>query len=377
MVTKRSNVPRKRKAPPEKSTGIYTNRANRYVIDRMLSSGFRKLHDDNQKQLLLDTEELHGLTATSVGTTGASDLVGDMVLEHRRAERRTLLQTKIDEAHQHLQEAHWSMQSQRVRNTHAPHIARLIIANRLLGRPTEIFYSDPDTCQACHELFVFDHTTSLVICPRCGQTQKVLFVSEDLSQDLLVGKDPLSAGRTSMAVVTKTHVYMRSPLYRRFLRQFSDTAPPIPIAVMRVLYKYLSNIHLQTSVRCRPTPVATILRNHGHSKWANSSIVISKQFNGEPIPRMNQELIDRLVHRFDMIFQASAMTKPKQKVPCFEFVTHLMLFVEGRRDLAPAFSVHKTRAVLQKSCTSITDLLPHLRELSAGTDYDWNDIPML
>jgi len=111
----------------------------------------------------------------------------------------------------------------------------------------------------------------------------------------------------------------------------------------RVLYRYLSNIHLQNSIRCRPTPVGNILRTHGFPKWANIAIRITKLFNGEPISVLPDALVERLVERFDVIFRESS--KRKRKLPSFEFITNILL---RRPDLASSFALYKTRVVLRR-----------------------------
>jgi len=185
---------------------------------------------------------------------------------------------------------------------------------------------------------------SLITLPTSIRVYNValLFISEDNSQDVLVTKDP----NTGSSVASKAHSdyhYIRSPLYRRYLGPFGETVPVVPTGVMRVLYRYLSNIHLQNSIRCRPTPVGNILRTHGFPKWANIAIRITKLFNGEPISVLPDALVERLVERFDVIFRESS--KRKRKLPSFEFITNILL---RRPDLASSFALYKTRVVLRR-----------------------------
>ena len=256
-------------------------------------------------------------------------------------------------------------------------VGRMVIANRLLHRETEIFYNDQNVCQRCNCLYVFDHITNVNICSSCGSVFRVLFVLEDQSQDLLVGKDPISTQNKNYEKSQQVSIYHRSPLYRRFLQQFSVNAPQIPLDIMSTLYQYLSNIHLQNSVRCRPTPVATILRANGFSKWASSAITISKMFNGEPVPRLSDVLIERLVHRFIIIFQVVNVhtEKKKQKIPSFEFLTHILLFLENEPRLARSFKTHKTRDILLKTYTQFLELLESVKS-SPLNDCDWTNLPV-
>jgi predicted Zn-ribbon and HTH transcriptional regulator len=251
------------------------------------------------------------------------------------------------------------------------HIGRLVISNRIMGRPTESFFTDPDKCKRCGIFYIFDHVTNIHTCTKCGYSIDVLFISEDNSQDVLVTKDP-NIGSSSGSKTPSDYHYIRSPLYKRYLGQFGEDVPVIPTEVMRVLYRYLSNIHLQNSIRCRPTPVGNILRTHGLAKWANLSIRITKLFNGEPIPLIPVEMIDRLVLRFDLIFRESS--RQKQKLPSFEFITNILLRIEGRPDLSVAFALHKTRSVLRRIAGDLYKLIDLVKLSDSGLT--WDNLPV-
>ena len=265
----------------------------------------------------------------------------------------------------------WSQKAHCLYRDSQAHVAKLIFANRLLGRDEQVYYVDPDTCVDCANAYTFDAGRSLNICDYCGNTQKVLIIAEDVSQDILVCKHPMSKGSNELADSgKKPYVYLRSPLYRRFLRQFSVDFPVIPNAVMRLLYRYLSNIHLQTSVRCRPTPIANILRAKGYSKWANASLRISKKFNGDPIPLFSRELSENLVSRFEIVFQVATQHGLKSSIPCFEFTTHILLRMEKRPDLSLSFALHKTQKVLKKTMASFELVLDKVRRENSTFSWD-------
>jgi hypothetical protein len=66
-----------------------------------------------------------------------------------------------------------------------------------------------------------------------------------------------------------------------------------------------------------------------------------KYFNGEAVPRLTNQLIDKLVHRFIIIFKVANMQHAsKQKIPSFEFLTHKLLHIEGETRLAKSFIKH-------------------------------------
>jgi hypothetical protein len=214
------------------------------------------------------------------------------------------------------------------------------------------------------------------VCLSCGLVRFVLFSVDDSSKDVLVTKDPVSGmdvlpevqANPGESSVSCEYQYLRIPLYRKYLGQFEDSVI-IPVDVMRILYRYLSNIHLQNSIRCRPTPVGNILRQNGYSKWSNFSVRISKAFNGEPIPILSPELIDRLSERFGIIFKASIGTK--HKLPCFEYLTHVLLHCEEKPELAQSFVLHKTPGTNRKSMEIVQELL----KLAKVPPEDWKLCP--
>jgi hypothetical protein len=116
------------------------------------------------------------------------------------------------------------------------------------------------------------------------------------------------------------------------------------------------------------------LRTHGFTKWSSLSIRITKIFNGEPVPVIPKETIDRLVARFDIIFRVAS--KQKKKLPSFEFITNILLRIEGRRDLACSFALHKTRAVLRRIAANLTELIQYIQENDPDPLLQWVNVPI-
>ena len=346
----------------KQKTTIYTNRSNCHVIDRMLENGKTKWIEEKTKQYTKNKQELISLTNTpiSIPHVGGDTHLSKFVDEMKRSKRIRELKHDICkyESDHHLIE--WENMLLHIYNKKDQHVGRLVIANRIMNRPTETFYMDPDKCSTCNEYYSFDNVINVNICKRCGYTVEVLFISEDNSQDVLVNKDPGTGSTQTADKSTTEYQYIRSPLYRRYLNQFSEDVGPIPVEIMRVLYKYLSTIHFQNSIRCRPTPVSNILRQQGFPKWANMSIRISKVFNGEPIPILSRELIGRLVERFEIIFDESS--RQKQKLPSFEFITNILLRIEGEIELAQSFALQKTRTVLRKIFNDLSIIIDTIRK---------------
>tara|TARA_B110000046_G_scaffold72446_1_gene80218 strand:+ start:1215 stop:2240 length:1026 start_codon:yes stop_codon:yes gene_type:complete len=339
------------------------------VIDRMLDVGrarFESRADEEYETLRTDAGVLQ-TTMDDLDKTAIDYFTRRLSLTRQIAtleKKHQLYRTRT-----HLRD--WDCMSAQLYNKPNHHIGRLVICNRIMGRDTESFHTDPDKCTKCGLLYVFDNVTNVHICEECGFTVDVLFISEDTSHDVLITREPNTGSAVSVRQRTSDYQYVRSPLYRRYLGQFGEDMPEIPTDVMRVLYKYLSNIHLQNSIRCRPTPVGNIMRTHGFSKWAHLAIRITKIFNGDPVPVIASDLIDRLVARFDLIFKEA--TRQKKKLPSFEFITNILLRVEGRQDIASCFVLHKTRAVLVRISTSLYEIIDAVRELDRSMA--WEALP--
>lgn len=346
-------------------TNIYTNRSNQHVIDRMIEVGKGKWETNAHKQYEEQKRTLKELEEEEKKLIpGSIDFYTDRTRIYRHKDE--LLQ-KI-QSYEESEYVHtWDRMTELLYKKRDQNVCRLIYSNKMMNRPTETFYMDPDRCPKCMILFKFDSVTNTNLCSSCGLVVDVLFISEDNSQDTLVTKQPNSG--CTMSKPTTSYQYVRSPLYRRYLNQFSDNVDHIPLDVMRVLYKYLSNIHLQNSIRCRPTPVANILRTYGFAKWANYSIRITNIFNGEPNPILSDDLIKSLVGRFEVIFSES--TKRKQKLPSFAFITNILLRIEGHPELGRSFVLHKTRNVLRRIYNDVRGLI----ETLPPNEFSWDNLP--
>jgi hypothetical protein len=342
---------------------MYANRSNRHVIDRMIDVGEKKHHLFLSREYDKNLKELNSLETESNPVDMSS--VRYRLDQMNRKRRVARLHRHVRDYRSGSTMQSWLLQAKELRKKDSSQIARLVYTNRLLGRSPEVYFSDPDRCQGCDSVCTFSQWSSQNVCVSCGLVRFVLFSVDDSSKDVLVTKDPVSGVDVSTdgtllpnlreaGVPGCEYQYLRIPLYRKYLGQFEDSVT-IPMDVMRILYRYLSNIHLQNSIRCRPTPVGNILRQNGFSKWANFSVRISKSFNGEPIPILSSDLIDRLALRFGIIFRASIGTK--FKLPCFEYLTHVLLLCENRRDLAQSFVLHKSPVTNRKSMEVVQHLL--------------------
>ena len=356
--------------PNEIRSTMYTNRMNHNVIDRMLDTAKRNYLQSIQSTYLTNLTLLQSLDAELVALEQQTQLMNYFTHKHQLEQRRAAIAKQLRVHSTGRDTRHWDRMTNALYHKNTDHIGRLVLCTRILGRQTEKFLIDQNRCVHCNVLYTFDNVTNVHVCQTCGRTVDVLFINEDTMSETQYVADMQMTG-TSVSKSTEYN-YVRSPLYRRYLSQFGEDLPGIPLEVMRVLYKYLSNIHLQNSIRCRPTPVTNILRTHGFTKWAACAMRITKMFNGEPIPMLSLTLIDRLVERFELIFTVA--TAQKHKLPSFEFITHILLYLEGHADLAQSFVLHKTRVVLRRIAADLYTLIDTVKT-STTQNLVWENLP--
>ena len=201
-------------------------------------------------------------------------------------------------------------------------------------------FIEKERCEACNMEYVMVESESVLTCPTCGESDKLVSCNSDFIEK-----------RNSQT----DNPYERGPMYRKYIMQFHKDAPNPPKEVMAVIYKHLSKVHIMLSIKVKPTPIAQILRQEKLQKWVPYAVRITKLINQEPIVSLTQELIDRLVFRFNRITQVFAVTKVenRKKIMNFEFLTKQFLQMEGLMKLAEWFQCHKTRDVLKEADTRL------------------------
>lgn len=367
-------MPKRRRTLDKRGRDQYTNRSNHFVVTRMLQAGRKRFLDGVKETYKKHMQERDELRA-SLGAERDSGL-GSFVRKHRVQARICELDTRIGEYVDGTLATAWDTKTRQLScrlDSQSKAIARMILSSHVVGRPVESFRADPYNCPRCVNLYEFDPVANMYICNQCGRTEDVLFVREDESKDMLVTMHPGAGVDTSNERARRgpRNGYVRSPLYRRYVEQFGDRIEQIPTSVMQVLYKYLSTIHLQNSIRCRPTPVANVLRSNGLTHWTRYATRISMMFNGEPIPVMDDALIERLVHRFDAVFAQAS--RDKQRLPSFTFVTNVFLRIEGHSHLADAFPVHKTTNILQRTYQQLRGII---EKIPPSDEISWDNLPV-
>jgi ssDNA-binding Zn-finger/Zn-ribbon topoisomerase 1 len=143
-------------------------------------------HREEREALLVDATQLvHRTTALEYPTK-----------KHQLERRIAKLDAQISRYVSGQTTRSWDRQTRSLYKRSDQHVGILVISNRIMGRPTESFFMDPDKCPHCIQLYRFDHITNVHTCPKCGYTVDVLFITEDTSQDCLVTRDPNTGSGT-------------------------------------------------------------------------------------------------------------------------------------------------------------------------------------
>ena len=248
------------------------------------------------------------------------------------------------------------------------HTFSRITVDRIMNASPSKFLLDTDQCLQCRRILVFNNVTFDAICTYCGTCSYILFAVEDMSIDSIIHKasaisgtsvvhlpissavdtvrPPLKTTATmTMTTDTKAH-YSRDAGYSKFVMQFAHDALPIPHELIRYIYTVFQNVHLTTSNRCRPTPIANSLRNHPTlSMFMNHALRIAWTFNGDRVPSFSPTLSKKLLWRYSRVM-SSLTTLNKQRLFSFELLTRVFLQMENETEMANMFPMHKTRSVM-------------------------------
>jgi hypothetical protein len=216
------------------------------------------------------------------------------------------------------------------------------------------YFVESEHCKQCQVQYKFSSQDCKLVCPKCGGCEDLIYCSSDFVDTI----EPKASSP-----------YLRAPLYRKYLMQFHEEAPEIPLNVIEVVYRQLSKVHMMLTTKVKPTPIAAILRDEKLQKWTSFSQKIAKMINNEPISAFSQALIDRLVKRFEKITPAFNKTKDakRKKIMNFEFLTRQFLYMDNLPHLAENFACHKTRLVLNQADNRLLKCSKKLQEID-----EWN-----
>lgn len=263
-------------------------------------------------------------------------------------------------------------------------VGTLVVVNNLVEIAPKLYHIDSDVCQRCGTLFMFDHNTYMRICSHCDVCVPTIFVTEDVSQDVIVskmntrmsssstrgmnihqstqpdvasvlpaqeGKQPKRAGeeaghggrrpqagqvRNTQGAALDSAKKTKIQAYTKFLQQFDSHQEEVPEEVLVLLYKQLSYVHLMSSSKCRPTPVAQILRKYGHQKFVSQVTRICRVFNGQEVPVLTDQVVSNLRSRYEMLLSLGEALDIKRYLS-YELLTAVLLNLDGHHHLSQLF----------------------------------------
>ena len=227
-----------------------------------------------------------------------------------------------------------------------------------------IRYTNPDHCSACGVDMILIQSQSMVRCPSCHVTRVDYQNPATNFGDL----EQRSVGVTGM--VASKSSGGDSTLFRRHLNQFRDDVEDPPEDVLRRIIDYHDAcIYSMSGERVRRNITMEALAGPRYSKYANMTVRLPMLLLGFPVPRMNAELIQRLVRRFE-VFRPFFETvhDRKAKNPNYVAMTKRFLELEGRKDLADMMFYHKSNTAYVSEMSEIDSICRRLVQVS---DLKW------
>lgn len=216
---------------------------------------------------------------------------------------------------------------------------RVIHNKRTAGRYCPV-YVNGSACLVCKGAMMMDTRQTIRTCTKCA------IVSFRLEDSLV----PTQAKKA-----VRLGYYNRCTLYRKYIEQFYEQAPPIPQVVISTICRELFNVHIMCTNKCRPTPVANILRMTNNSQWVSYAVKITRLINNDPPVVFSGDLINRLHLRCSILSSLDNEDGLKCKFMNFEFLTKQFLCMENELQLAQAFHAHKTPEVLHRAENRLAD----------------------
>ena len=216
----------------------------------------------------------------------------------------------------------------------------------------DISLTDVNLCRRCQGHIQISTKTSTTICRTCDTETTFVFSKTDFFDN------------------GKFSTYDRSPLFRKYLDNFSELVKDPPKCILVKIYEHLSKSHTIHSIR--PTTVANTLKTLGLTQFNTIVIRITKIMLQDPIPVLSEALIDRLVLRFDKIvetFNSIRSCALRKKILNFEYLCAKFLLMERRSDLSEMFHLLKTRHILSSADIKLQDCCDAMVE--SGSHMNW------
>jgi hypothetical protein len=230
---------------------------------------------------------------------------------------------------------------------------RQVLYNKIVHAPYSPVYLSPTHCHVCKTGLQRNSSSATRFCPNC------LMVTQTIKDSI----SPIISKKTKRSIS-----YNRCVLYRKYIMQFHVDAICIPREVLDTVAQKLFNIHILSRSKCRPTPIATILRETKHSTWVHHSVRISRLLNQQEPILFTQSIIDRLVRRCQLV---ERVTGKNGKFINFDFLTRQFLYMDQEHHLASLITSHKTKLVLERS----ENRLRAICDILQTSTFDDNDMP--
>lgn len=361
----------------------YLNRSNLHILKNKIIHERDLMNIKRQKELeYIQTKKKLILKSNDEVNTG---WIGDLCTigaKKRKLERLERLEIDLNQNTQYFNE--------RVSQLKPDHIASLIIFADVTSNCKETFQSESDRCNKCGTLYKLNINNHSNKCEICKLFVRCSSVTEDIQSDYLSfnnQKNPILKKnqpeeiekRSSNTVIVvkrrdKTNSSDRKVAYKKFLLQFAINAIETPEEIKNLLYENFMFIHVFSSSKCRPSPVANILKLNNQLQYVSFSVRIARELNNEPIPSLKLELIDKLVIRFEEINIAASNVQNFDKLPSFEILTHTFLRAEKLDDLANYFYTHKAANALRSADVKMRELIDECCKIP-NVKSDWTCVP--
>lgn len=400
---------------------LYRNRAHTFVLQRNKENGAllaQKKHTEALNALYVkkrnyESSSSYSSSSASSVSVWTSPCIDDIFHIKRARYNQESVQKEITQLEKIIPEKQWY---ERIQHLKPEFVASLAVLNHASGASEELFTIDSDRCD-CGRIFRFNCVTHMNTCDVCQEPRPVLIAAEDVQTENIAtvasptivaagsaigspiattntpkNTDTTTTTTTSMALVplsrkrsAHNNNMANSPktasanalqkelaAYEKYLLQFAPDACELPSELWTKLYESLASMHLFNSLRCKPVPVAKILKDNQLQMYCSHSVRITKLFNGDPVPILSHELILRLVNRLRDVRKIALLLQQRQEnnqttitsisstainLPGHEVLTHFFLLAEQQPKLASAFSTHKTLNVSQNQTQKFQSLL--------------------
>jgi len=236
-----------------------------------------------------------------------------------------------------------------------------IIYSSVFGTNYKPRLLDRSMCLICSTKYIVNTMAAQTYCPSCG-------VTFSMYEDTLDNQH--TRGKIGTTVETsQRQIYRRPPLYKKFIQQYNEHMPEIPVSIYDTILRELFKTHTFDSSKCRPTPIIAILRKHKYTQWIPYALKISRILNNERSDLyLKEDTIMRLMERFNEIIAFTKEDK-KEKFLNYEFLTHQMLLMDDKVDNAWLFKCHKTEGVYERSMSRLKRLISLLEQ--RDTVFEW------